>query len=217
MVIFLDRQRWQVYIEKPEQVLSLDLPSNLVRDLEVLNTAGLKELLINFLKQNKLVSGEAVCVLSSEVIFNKKFPLISEDEQQTQEQQFLETLPFEAVLTKRIPGMKEYELFAVNRDLVRKVRSTLEDLGFQLKGFVLFNALGPLQAKRWLDVEIGRYVAKNTNLLLTNGAIERKVEVEPSGLVLQAKPTNPFRQYTLIAVFGILIVIMIVMFVLMPR
>lgn len=210
-VLYCARQRWQFFVSRPDRVLSLDLPAAVQRDLEILNHDELISILLGFIKQSGIQPGAVVVVISPELVFEADFAFAPEEKQNEMESQFLETIPFETILTIRLPLTKGYRLLAINKEFVSAVRSAVEKSGFSVAGFVFGQYLGALAGKRWLDVEMGKYVLKNWNQLLMEKVDEKPpAEHKPTSGPRPTPGSSKIRQYILLAILGLLLIVLFV-------
>ena len=163
---YLDRNRIQIFQSGNASIFSLDLPETAVRDLTVVNRGILQTLLASFLRDHAIRPSPLVLVFSEASYFSQALKG-EEREKELQFQQFIDTIPFDTVYSKRyIVDEKELGI-VVPKNFSETVQRIGEGEGFRVVAVVPVFALGPMQAgKRWLDVDMGKYAIKEVDALV---------------------------------------------------
>jgi len=162
---YLDRNRIQFFQSGFSSVLSLDFPETVVRDLEVVNRRMLQTLLASFLRDHAIRPSLLILVLSEASYFSQTLNG-EEREKELQLQQFIDTIPFDTVYSKRYTVDEKDVGIVVPKNFSETVQQIVEGEGFRVVAVVPVFFLGSLQAgKRWLDADMGKYAFKEVNAL----------------------------------------------------
>ncbi|HSW89381.1 MAG TPA: hypothetical protein VLH19_00745 [Patescibacteria group bacterium] len=140
-------------------IATLDLPLTSVKDLDIVSKDELVGLLTKFIDEHKTHTYHLYILLSPAVVFEKDFPTLPGDEREKQTNQFLDTVPFERVLSRSYSLPSGWKAVATNRDLYDLLRDTFELAGSQMAAVLpphVYTALG----MKSFDVETGRALLK---------------------------------------------------------
>ena len=114
-IIFLDRNGFLVYTNSQHKVFQFNFPTDVVRDLEVINSDLLNSQIAAFFKQTGLKPFQGAIFLSDNLLFEKQVQDL-QDKEADELKIFLDNLPFERV--GKIEYLGEKTLFvATNSDL----------------------------------------------------------------------------------------------------
>lgn len=142
-IIYIDRGKIDFFEQGLTNPLSLPFPPTIVRDLEVINKEELAKLIKSFIDQNKLVPAQLHFVLANTVIIEKNF-----DTQKTPNideviKTFLDVVPFENIITKKIVLGTITKITAVNADYLTALKDIFESNGFKLDATILYFEINP--------------------------------------------------------------------------
>ncbi len=130
-IALLQRQSATIYRKDNPVPVVINMPINLVANLEVSDKRGLTDFLSGFLKSNNIEADEGVLLLSEEVNFCQSFPNDESDKSREGVETFLSLVPF----SKNVIVSKEFVIegnklvCATNRGLCTSVI-----YGFQAAG-----------------------------------------------------------------------------------
>jgi flagellar basal body-associated protein FliL len=170
-VVYLLRDRFQLYSPFLRQIVEFKFTPAMVLDLDVLNDELLEEQITVFLTNGKVPASEVIFILSDNSYFVKDIlatppapqqqkpgqpapppPKVSEKDLQPQIDTFVEHVPYENVVSLTFPLKNGVRVCAVNRDLFKSVQRAFEKLNFKvtyvLPGMVLG---GGMSAKPVMD------------------------------------------------------------------
>lgn len=131
-ILFLDRDRLNIYLPDKKTIITFEFKPEIVRDLEILNREQFYLELKSFIENNKLSPCSLIIILSKNTLFEKDFVAGqgSEEEQKIQAQQFIESVPFEPVASKSIISDKGFRVIVSNEDLFETVSAVFKEIGF---------------------------------------------------------------------------------------
>lgn len=171
-VLYLLRDRFQLYSPFLRQIVEFKFTSEMVLDLDVLNGELFEEQVKTFVTNGKIPPGDIIIVLSDNAYFVKDIastpppsaqsqkpgqqvpppPPVSVKDLQPQIDLFVEHVPYENVVSLTLPLKNGVRVCAVNQDLFKTIIKGFEKAGFKvdyvLPGMVLG---GGLSAKPVMD------------------------------------------------------------------
>lgn len=215
-VIYLDRNRLDFYGSNVSSVLTLVFPTQVVDNLEILNPVEIKNLIISFIKLNKISPTNLIIVFSKNIIFEKEFEkTIPNIEEATQK--FIDAIPFENIISKVYHLEKIDKVIAINKDFYEYVKNNFESAGFTTDIIVPDWALGSnINIQNGLDIDSAKVILERLELIkLYNLSIHQDNSIPlKSGINNNSvKNQNNTRTFILLSVFAVLLVILIFMVV----
>lgn len=206
LVILLTANTLQMIGQKDTAVTSLPLPTTIINNMEVINKDALYQLVTDWLKQRTYINTEIVWLLGSQLCFEHVITSTDPDKIDSEIVQFLDTVPFEEVISKTYVSGAVKQLTAVNKILIQAFIQAFSLHGYNTRAVV------PV-----------RLVSGSDNLTLDIAKLtyKKESELEKNTLFL-VTPTQPVVSTTkpattekpksqlplLLAVFVILIVIL---------
>ncbi len=212
-IIFLGKQKLQYYTDGGG-VIVLDIPPTASRDLEIVNKNALQTILKTFLQQQKIVPGPVILVLSSDMYFEKDFLPTPEGQPDVAEQQYLDAIPFETTQTRLIPLKKGHKVIVINKEYNDRLAIVLEHLGFKILSLVPVYTLGAMSIKKWLDVDMGKYILKNIQSLISQNLLSpSEKSLEESADSSSQLITKKQRPLVLVGAFVALLVVLVLVLI----
>jgi hypothetical protein len=211
VVVFVDRNRLQFYGSGLSSILVLDIPTTIVRDLDVVNRDALYTLVNQWLKQNNLGGSQLFFILAPDTYFEKSLITKGESEQETEILHFYDSVPFEELTTKVLTFENGKRAFAINKEYLEAIRHAFLIQGHRVVVAVPALALGTLAAKRWLDAEMGSYVLKHADMLQEYNVVDFEEQNQAATAPASAVPTtktNP-RLMIMVGILGVLLLVLI--------
>lgn len=171
-VIYLLRDRFQLYSPFLRQIVEFRFSPDMVLDLDVLNGDLLQEQVKVFVTNGKIAPSNLIFVLNDSSYFVKDFSMIAQTppaaqkpgqtapppatismkDLQPQIDMFVEHVPYENVVSQTFPLKNGLRVCAVNQDLFKTVQRAFESLGFTVELIIPGMVLGGgLSAKPVLD------------------------------------------------------------------
>lgn len=205
-ILFLERNRISVY--DANNVLKLDVPDTVVRDIDILDKTGFDGLVDGFIKTKKLDAGRLWIVLSDEVCFSQDIADTDPSKLETDVRDFLETIPFDQIISKRFKAQTGVRVIATNLELVEAVIEIFERNGFATE-VVTPTAIFPgYSTKKELDPALARFVLANKSLATQGNMLAKINAPKPvAEAPKEAKPKNKLLPYLLVGFFILLVVL----------
>ncbi len=142
-VVYIDRAKIDYYARGMSSVLTLPVPNTISSNMEIIDRDGLSKLVKASIDQNKLTPSLIHFVLSSSILFEKNFDTEKTPNIEEEIKSFLEIVPFENYLTKRLTTGNITKVVVVNADFVTAYKDIFESFGFQLDSIVLHFEINP--------------------------------------------------------------------------
>jgi len=214
IILFIDRNRFQLYGGNLTGIVSLDVPEVILRDLDVISRDGFYTLMKQWIKQYNIVGSQLVLILSESSYFEKIFTPGQHTEVETDVLKFFDMVPFESIWTKVYPAEKGKRAVAISKSLYEAIHQGFSLQGLPTKAVIPAFALGPESTKRVMDPELAGYIMKNLDTLVKASLMDTQ---ELSLAVPQEKkeeevstPKKKSNLPLLLGVFGALMLILIV-------
>lgn len=161
--------------QKDTAVISLPLPTTIINNMEVINKDALYQLVTDWLKQRTYINTEIVWLLGSQLCFEHVITSTDPDKIDSEIVQFIDTVPFEEVLSKTYVSGAVRQLTAVNKLLITSFIQA-----FSLHGYTT-RAVVPV-----------RLVSQTDNLTLDIAKLTYKKENElERNTIFVVTPTQP--------------------------
>lgn len=238
IILFIDRSGFSVYQDTLANIARFNFTPDLVSSLDIINKDQFVSLVTTFIQINKIVGSSLAVILSDNVIYVKdlinpmqksapaqdlKADSNDDKEHKDEVQSFLENVPFEEVLAKVIKTENINRIVAVNKDLVMTIINAFVDKGSTIEAIIPsfmygqnVNFTAGLTSDN-LQVILGNVEILRLGNLLTDQEkviFSQNLEGELNNPLIdetKKKPKN-LRQYLLIGVFVILLVILTVVY-----
>jgi len=237
-VLYLQKDRFQLFSPYDGRVLEFRFVPEIVRDLDIINGSLLANLLKAFVLNSRIPPSNLIFVLSENTYFTKDFlmhpvqkptgpgqPEVTKEVLQKQADDFIEHVPFDNVVSKTIPIKDGLKVCATNKDFYETVAGGLEHQGFTIggvfPGIVLGNGLSlrPVMDSTMASLILQKVSAVKQYDLLGQQVFQpvAKQETEEVDEVeverLQNKKPEKKRLYALAGVFAMLIVVLVIVYV----
>jgi hypothetical protein len=170
-VIFLDKNRLFVY--DGNGVLRLDIPENIVRDVDIIDKSGFDSIVDSFIKTRKLSLAQVWVVLSDGLCFSKDVAQTDPLKVENDVRDFLEAVPFDQVLSKRYRAGGGVRVIATNLEYIEAITEIFEREGFSVEGIVPGAIFPGFNVKKVLDVEFAKYILDNKSLMRTGNMLTK--------------------------------------------
>lgn len=204
-VFYLDGNKAFYFEQSMGTPIPLDIPVDVVSNLELINKKKLDGLIQTFIRSYKLIPSNIVLLLSVQFTFDKDFPRGSIEVQKNMDE-FLELVPFDEILDKKVLMSDKTHVVATNRELCEAVKSSFLTAGFIVSGAyplsLCIETIPALQSNLDLNLVVSKIPElKGFNLLPIIEISENSPEKE--------KPDKN-RLFLLGGVFAFLIVILLI-------
>jgi len=203
-ILYIDGNRAFYFEQSMSSPVALDITSDIVSNLEAIDKKKLDLLIHTFIKNYKLQPTNIAIMLSTRMTFDKDFPHGSIEIDKNIEE-FLELVPFEEILSKKIPFSGKTKVVAANREFCDALKSSFVNSGFIVSGIyplsLCLGAIPELQSNMDLNLIVNKLpVIKEFNLQPVAESFAKVPEKE--------KP-NKTRLMMLAGVFGFLILVLV--------
>jgi hypothetical protein len=184
LVVYIKRNSLVLTGEGIKTGIAVEVPEELYNNLEISNGEKFADLLKLFLIKNKIKPGNAMIILSEEVLFYK---LISETNKQLllgEVKKFLDSIPLDPtrVSTKMVAGKGKMLAMAANKQIYETVSSGLKMAEFEVMGVVPEIAFANFSLPNWKKMLSQGNILKRSDFLIDTG-IPTRVS-GPSGWVV---------------------------------
>lgn len=209
LVILVLRNSLQVFGEGDNVVQTIALPATVIDNLEVLNKDALYTLITDWTKQKTYQDTEITWILSPELCFIHAITSTDQDKVDSETLQFLDTVPFEEVVSRTYNTSTSRQLIATNKTLITALIQ-----GFSLHGYTTQSVIpAPL-------IDMDSVLTPD----LAHTALKRSGELEKESLIIptMTEPKIPITAITpgsnpakpksslplLLTIFGVLVAIL---------
>lgn len=145
-VIYLQKDKLQIYSPYAGNVLELKFTAQMVRDLDIVDLELIETTIKAFVMNGKIAPANLVIVLADNAYFTKDFlqpavqktgataitPEVTKEILQSQAEQFIEHVPFDNVVSKTIPLKNGIKVCATNKDFYQTIGLAFEHNGFSV-------------------------------------------------------------------------------------
>ena len=102
-------------------VFSFKLSSDVFSEMEIVNVDLATKLLVDYFTVNKIPPTEFVLIMQTP-LFRKEFPLAPQEKLEDSINSYLDYIPFDSVLSKRVKTDVGVMVIAANGDLIQSIR-----------------------------------------------------------------------------------------------
>jgi hypothetical protein len=209
LVIMVSKNSLQIFRSMDDSIETLSLPGEIINNMEVVDKDGLYTLITEWHKNHVFISASIIWLLSPEICFDHTFATSEQDKIDSETLQFLDTVPFEQILSRMYKPMEWKQIVAVNKDLIMSLIQS-----FLLHGYVTRVVVPSKQvlAEAVLTVEVARNTIKHIgelereSLISTSSPVPNVQTISPQPNTIQNKPKSSLP--LLLSVFGILLAIL---------
>ena len=194
-ILYIEPNRIFFY-ESTSGLLQLDLNPEIISDLEVINKENFYNLFKTFIESNGILPATTVVLISPSVSFEKDF--VPNEKLEADIQSFLESVPFENIVSRAIKMDKKTKVVSVNRDIIELIQEGLDRQKFQLAAAVPLSVLQETIPELSSNIDLKVILAKVDAIKQYSLLVE-----EEKRETLTAKKENPFKNKRLLILFGI--------------
>lgn len=213
-VLMLTRNR--IYLYDSLNILALDLPTTVVRDLDIKDRDGLYNLIVAFIQNNKLLPAQIYFILAESVCFSKELPVDATTDLVKNEAlalEFTETIPFSSVISKTYKSPTSWRVIGANQDLIDTIFEAFASKGFGLSALVPAIIFPDLAVAVDLTVQKAQIILAKRDVAVSNSMVGEQIgKNQQLTTTRTAVPKNKILPYLIIA-FVVLIIVLIVMLV----
>jgi len=217
-VLYLDRNRIDLFTSGGTNVFSCNIPPTALKDLDIKNKDELDATISQFISQNKLPPASFITILSHNIVFEKDIVGIPESQTNDIASEFIDAVPFENTISKIIRLPNGYRVIVTNKDYYDAVCQAFEQHGFISDAAVAAHNLGQeFTLSVSLDLNAAKYILQKFDLLKTQSILpsideQKRIQAVDETNSTQSQPEKKSTLPLLLAVFGILILILLILF-----
>jgi len=187
-VIYLQKDKFQFFVSSYGKVIEFRFVPEIIRDLDVVNSELLENLIKVFVTNSKIVPSNLIFVLAENTYFIKDFvppvPIkgtaapspVSAEILQKQADEFIEHVPFDNVVSKTIPVKDGIKVIATNKDFYESIAIAFEHQGFTVESVLpgyLFGA--GVSLKPVLDPPMASLILQKANTVKQYNLLNQQV------------------------------------------
>ncbi len=165
LVIFIDRLGIQLYGTGMTSMVTLQIPENIIKDLEVISKDALYTLIKQWVKQYGLSGFQIIFIFSESVYMEKQFITSDQTQIETDILKFFDMVPYESIWSKVYPMKNGKRAVAISKTFYEGIRQGFLLQGIPTKTVIPAFALGQYDKKRAMDSVLYSYVLDNIEQL----------------------------------------------------
>lgn len=210
-ILFLRGNSIDIYEPSVPKIVTLQISNDTLSDMEIVDQKNLETLVQSILSANKFSPTQFFLVIESP-LFTKEFPTIKQDQTVSAIEAFLDSVPFENVLSKQISTQKGQLVIATNGGLYDGLQKAFVLASCSIECITPILSLDPrVNKEKTLTQTTAVYLSNNLQSIRQNAfsSVVQKTNVEYELAPTLDKPKEKSSLPLLIPVFGILILILI--------
>ena len=141
-VAFITREGIHFFSTATKNVTSINFDQKVVRDLDVIDSRGVEIQVQKFIDQNKLTPSLIIFVFSEAATFFLDVSVADISKIDAIKEDFVNTVPFETLLTKSYNTKNGIRVVSINERLFREIANGFESRGFLSVGVIPTFVLG---------------------------------------------------------------------------
>lgn len=212
-IFYLDANKGYFYTSATGATLQVDIPADTFSYFDIINRDKFYQIIQTLVTTNKIAPVSIVILIPPAATYEMDITSKIPDEVNTQTQQFLDSVPFEKVLSKTYKMQEGGKVFATNKDIYEALKHGFEKLHFSISAVISLTVLQKMMpdigTNLNLDVIAGKIDAVKQYSFISFD--EMNNIVKPHQQEEEKEKPNPFRLYGLIGVFVVLIGVLIFM------
>lgn len=205
-LVFVDRNRLYFYEQTLPNPLSLDIPPDVISDLEIINKKQLDNSIKTLISANNLVPTSIIILLSTSVTFEKEFPEGAADVNKGIED-FLDLIPFEDYLSKKIVTSEKTKIVAANREVYECIRDSFQSVNFKVIEVFPLSFFMDVYPQLASNLDLSLIVEKAPEMKQFN--LIPQVESSSTPIIPKKESKDKKQLKILIAIFGLLIPVLL--------
>lgn len=145
-LLYLDKNGFYYYQTGLPSVISLAFLATSVKDMDVINGASIINQVKSFIDQYHIPLAIITIIVSPNITFEKDFVDLTSDALEEKTKNFIETIPFESVMTKQYPIENGVKVIGWNEELYLELKVSFEKYAFIVEHVIPYQLLGSDQA-----------------------------------------------------------------------
>jgi hypothetical protein len=203
------------------KIVSFQFPMDVYSSMEIVNADACIRLINDFFVTNGLPP-LALCLIIQSPILKKDFPMVPTQQLEANIQSYLDYVPFDTVVSKRLKSEKGVQIIAANGDFIDILKTAFAQVGCSVECVTPLEGLSfmPKGGVSALTESIGAAVLKNEAQVKQEAfqvAVQKEADEFEVVDVLD-KPMQPASQLPLLlGIFGILLVVLVAVYINMGK
>lgn len=145
-ILYLDKNGFYFYASDMPAMVSLAFLETSVKDMDVINPSSIMNQINSFISQYQIPPTIIMLILSPNITFEKDVVGLSIEAQAESISGFLDTVPFESVISKEYPLEKGVKVIGANDDLYQELRVSFEKAASIIDSVIPYQMLGDDQS-----------------------------------------------------------------------
>ena len=141
-LLYLDKNGFYFYVTGLPSVISLAFLATSVKDMDVINGASIMNQIKTFIEQYKILPCTITFIISPNITFDKDFIDLTTEEYEDKSKIYIDTIPFENVMSKAYPIEKGFKVIGWNEELYLELKISFEKCGFIVDQVIPYHLLG---------------------------------------------------------------------------
>lgn len=210
-LILLDKNRLWLYHGMTGEVLNLDFPTTVMKDMEILNRELFIKQLESFLNVHKVDGPRVDLVITPSLLFSKDFAGIEEPKKEEAIKSFIDNVPFDSIAKTTMHLDKGLRVIVANKDLITLVKRSLEKRKCEMLLALPATVFTNVTVSTALDQQTALAVLGQSDSLKAYNLLEAVPIVNPLMNITAnaADKSHPKRLPLLLSMFGGLISVLI--------
>lgn len=216
-LLYLDKNGFYFYASTLPSMVSLAFLETSVKDMDVINPSSIMNQISTFVAQYQIPPSFIMIILSPNITFEKDIVGLSSEAQEENVNAFLDTIPFESVISKSYPIDKGVKVIGANEDLYQELKISFEKVASGIESVIPYQMLGNDQSLiRNFTTDSAQQLLKHSDHLKQYSMLtivkEKIPMMQDPSLKSQIKPKqNKVRLFVMAGVFAILFIILGIM------
>lgn len=207
-ILFLRDTIIDIYIPSVPHIISMQLSPSFYTDMEMISEDGALEYISNFLSLNKIPPSRFF-LLTSAPLFKKEIVFAPSELFEANINTYLDYIPFDTVLSKRVNSEKGVIVVAGNGDLYQSLQRIFQKMGSVIESTTpLFNLDPQINEMTTLTVPAAEYLLRKTFLLKQESFNAAPQKTTSEFEIVEHEPINKPERSSLPLLIGIFVVLL---------
>ena len=215
-LLYLGRFQADYLADGATQSIRFPFKADVVRDLEVINTAALSEQIKAWVAQYKIIPADLTILLADDLLFSKVITVPDPKSREDAINTFIDAVPFEETAVVQVPFQGSVAVSVANKSYYDAFKKAFEALGFSimlvLPAFLLNKEVNLAKSQ---DIASFNLALKKADTYRQYSLLSQ-IQHQPVALAgdkEKGEPKKNMRLFLLLGIFGLLILILIGVFI----
>lgn len=141
-LLYLDTNGFYFYEEGLPNVVSLAFAPTSVKDMDVIDSTSLAAQVKTFIEGYNIQPASITIILSPHITFEKEVAEVKPEEKEEIVERFVDTIPFESVLSRAYPFGKGIKIVGCNAEMFIEIKKSFETFLFSVDTVIPYQMLG---------------------------------------------------------------------------